>query len=1145
METTSTFADWKQNSEPIQGYVLKDRIGIGGNGEVWETIAPGGLRKAIKFVHGNIDEKRASRELTSLNRVRELNHPFLLNVERIEIVDHRLIIVTELADKSLEDLFNQYRSKGLSGIPRDELIRYMHEAADALDYLFEKQSLQHLDVKPGNILLVGDHVKVADFGLLKDLQDNGASLIHGLTPKYASPELFAGRPGRHSDQYSLAILYQAMLTGQFPFSGQSAAQLASQHLHSPPDLTSLSPHERFAVGKALSKESDQRFTNCREFVDRLTNRSSARMITTVDKGPVPSPKPVVNGSESRPSANAFRPHDGHTIVVAEPEVVSLPAIDLTDHPTAFRPTVFVGIGGTAGRVLTQLRRLLTDRFGAVADIPAFQFVYLDTDNTAINGAVSHDEGGALQERDALLLPLRPTSEYRGGELTDVQSISRRWLYNIPRSLHTNGLRALGRIALLDHSKRVLERLRSAIVTATDSRSVVSSTKETGLAFRESDPRVFVIASAAGGTGSGMVIDVGYAVRQILAESGLSDDELCGILTYSTAKGASSRNLAAANAYTCLNELRHFSNPVNDYPGELSRGLAGFREDAATFKYTYMLDLGDELTDEQFGDATDRLAEYLFLNSASPATSFFDACRDTESSENLNNTLRLRTFGLSRYGAENHNIPPQYIESLCKAVVRNWRGGATAARDDDRINLTDVDRLFDARNPAKPWTETTASLANQTLADFAVDFESIKVRIYGWIQEELNCDPNHYLEKVTAESVNKSRSEGASMEVQISTSQKLLNSILGLEDSIDPLTDSNINSLYQLVFPKAQKLGAEMGGQLKRSILDLVDNEGARVDGAQQAVLYFNAYLDAFMVDVAKRHRAAEEELETFKEQLKKLCKVRKFRKQANSGAMEQQMLMLANLMVNGLVLAAVCKAVQHIQPHITASSDELRDRCKDLNQLANEFSIADRNGAEKDNRSASQTSSEPDTEFNEFFESHRAELISRLNAEIEAKLFSADRRLRDILLRGGPTRAAFVSKLRAIARKVILQARKEHRFEYLRCVLQQNELADLSHPLKACMAVAEPEMQSSGGAKRLLVTLPQGLATTRLQDEIQSISGDEVTPVCESKTGVIVCYEVDDLSFEGVGSTFIRRRPECQDMAKRLHTRVDIAWSDG
>ena len=64
---------------------------------------------------------------------------------------------------------------------------------------------------------MGGRIKVADFGLVKDLQDVNSSIVGGMTPVYAAPELFDGRPSIHSDQYSLAIVYQEMLTGALPY----------------------------------------------------------------------------------------------------------------------------------------------------------------------------------------------------------------------------------------------------------------------------------------------------------------------------------------------------------------------------------------------------------------------------------------------------------------------------------------------------------------------------------------------------------------------------------------------------------------------------------------------------------------------------------------------------------------------------------------------------------------------------------------------------------------------------------------------------------------------------------------------------------------------------------------------------------------
>ena len=256
------------NAEPIPGYRLIEPIGSGGFGEVWKCEAPGGLFKAIKFVYGNLNSLdvegvRAEQELHALQRIKEVRHPFVCTLEQIKVLEGELVIVMELADRSLYDMFVEQQNAGLIGIPRDDLLRYLRDAAEALDYMNEKFKLQHLDVKPRNLFLICDRVKVADFGLVKHLERQSASgLLGGVTPLYASPETFKGKISERSDQYSLAIVYHELLSGQRPFSGKNVRTLMQQHLNDEPDLRSLPEAERPIIARALAKDPAKRFQNC-------------------------------------------------------------------------------------------------------------------------------------------------------------------------------------------------------------------------------------------------------------------------------------------------------------------------------------------------------------------------------------------------------------------------------------------------------------------------------------------------------------------------------------------------------------------------------------------------------------------------------------------------------------------------------------------------------------------------------------------------------------------------------------------------------------------------------------------------------------------------------------------------------------------
>src|SRR5438876_2104943 len=130
----------ESGAEPSPGYRLIDRLGGGGFGEVWRAEAPGGLHKAIKFVFGDLssaddNSQRAEQELKALSRVKTVRHPYILSLERYDIIDGQLIIVMELADRNLWDRFKECRVAGLPGIPREELLGYLEESAEALDLM--------------------------------------------------------------------------------------------------------------------------------------------------------------------------------------------------------------------------------------------------------------------------------------------------------------------------------------------------------------------------------------------------------------------------------------------------------------------------------------------------------------------------------------------------------------------------------------------------------------------------------------------------------------------------------------------------------------------------------------------------------------------------------------------------------------------------------------------------------------------------------------------------------------------------------------------------------------------------------------------------------------------------------------------------
>jgi tetratricopeptide (TPR) repeat protein len=246
-------------------YVLIRKLGAGAFGEVWHAHGPGGLDVALKFIP--FDAHGLAQELRSLEAVKSIRHPNLVSLFGVWHRDNRLILAMELCDRSLQDRLTEVLGQKLPGIPVGELLNYLSDAADGLDALNAKQ-VQHRDVKPANLLLLGSGVKVADFGLAKVLEHTVGSNTGAGPLAYTAPECFKGKLAQQSDQYSLAVTYYHLRTGNLPFRG-TQAQIMYAHLELEADLSHLPPTEGAVLARALSKEPGKRWRNCKLFVKEL------------------------------------------------------------------------------------------------------------------------------------------------------------------------------------------------------------------------------------------------------------------------------------------------------------------------------------------------------------------------------------------------------------------------------------------------------------------------------------------------------------------------------------------------------------------------------------------------------------------------------------------------------------------------------------------------------------------------------------------------------------------------------------------------------------------------------------------------------------------------------------------------------------
>lgn len=251
-------------------YKIKGMVGIGGMARVYlarDLILDRDV--AVKTLAYNFENeedglRRFKREALSTT---ELVHPNIVNIYDVEEDGTPYIVMEYVKGTDLKEyILNNHP------IPYRKAISIMEQILDAIAYAHENNII-HRDIKPQNILLdENGTVKITDFGIAVALSQNSITQTNSLlgSVHYLSPEQARGSVvTKKADIYSLGIVLFELLTGDVPFSGESAVSIALKHFQSPiPELKEIDsripqPLENVVL-KATAKDPNQRYETVAE-----------------------------------------------------------------------------------------------------------------------------------------------------------------------------------------------------------------------------------------------------------------------------------------------------------------------------------------------------------------------------------------------------------------------------------------------------------------------------------------------------------------------------------------------------------------------------------------------------------------------------------------------------------------------------------------------------------------------------------------------------------------------------------------------------------------------------------------------------------------------------------------------------------------
>ena len=237
--------------------------------------------KILRYNFSNEEElqKRFQREALSAT---SLLHPNIVAVYDVgEDAEMHYIVMEYIEGKTLKKYIQEF-----APLSPARTLQIMKQLTSAMAHAHDN-GIIHRDIKPQNVLMNEDgNVKVADFGIATSLNATGLTQTNSVmgTVHYLSPEQARGGIAtKRSDIYSLGIVMYEMLTGELPFSGESAVSIALKHLQSETpsvrDFDATIPQSvENIVLKATAKDPNNRYNSAEEMMgDLATALTPSRM----------------------------------------------------------------------------------------------------------------------------------------------------------------------------------------------------------------------------------------------------------------------------------------------------------------------------------------------------------------------------------------------------------------------------------------------------------------------------------------------------------------------------------------------------------------------------------------------------------------------------------------------------------------------------------------------------------------------------------------------------------------------------------------------------------------------------------------------------------------------------------------------------
>ena len=659
---------------------------------------------------------------------------------------------------------------------------------------------------------------------------------------------------------------------------------------------------------------------------------------------------------------------------------------------------------------------------------------------------------------------------------------------------------MGRLLFASHFETIYQSLQAAIDEIVLPEHLATTADTLGMNPGKAQPRVYLVSSISGGIGSGMILDLAYTIKLLLAERGLSECSVNGMMLHSTYQRTRDPGLAAANAFACLTELRHYIE--SGYPGEKTLGIPDF-EDEMPFDHTYFRHMGDDLSRSEFKSQISSVAEYIYLSTMSSCSVFFDSCRDLAANQEH---FSLRTCGLSVSGPGNMESGMQATNRLGLAMIRQWIFGDPTTEMDAKqfvIELLDEQRLSE-NLCFEDVSSQIFELLEGTPESVSNDATEQVIRSKGNLREDLVA----YVDGIFGCQANRQDDEYQEPEVCLQLSERLDNKAMVTGDNL-------CTSILAL---------------LQQPQFDLRSANTAR----EQCQKEFKRLSDKMEAVADEGSRAAADLLSM----LNRLSLGDERQKDGNRDKVHEIVSQYVDLRFQEFAAEVCARYYRNCRSTLAYVDERVNQFRRQLEMISEHFSCQDEFLKDE---SADQFNM--DRLLTESIEKDLQAHVARTETQVYESLIRERGGYLEAMSSQGCWYHRLPGTIRSSAQQVLADAYKKLSLE--KVITSNNlRLEQLVKWLNQKIKQARPVIDDCGGASRILIGLPL-LSTdnSTLPELMKSQFTVPSIPINGTLGNVVICFEAEDVSLASVAYRLLETRPDAIELVTRLHTRNDVNWT--